>query len=272
MNSLLNLFNLGLIDPEHKEPVMKKVLNYYNELDFNETPLLVNRTLHKMVREITNDPDPYKKLKDKYNNIALEYYEKYKTIIKEAQNPFDIAMRLSIAGNIIDFGPGHSIDVEKTINKVMAMDLAADQSKILQEEISKAKSILYLADNTGEIVFDKLFIETINHPNITVAVRQSPILNDATMEDIEKLEINKLVKVITNGDNAPGTLYEATSESFKEAFEAADLIISKGQGNYEGLNHFHEYNIFFLLMAKCNIVADIIGVKKGDCVVKKAGL
>lgn len=180
-------------------------------------------------------------------------------------------MRLALSGNIIDFGPGHVIDVEKTIEKIFNVDLAIDDSKKLFEEIKKAKSILYLADNTGEVVFDKLFLEVINHDNVTFAVRHSPILNDATIEDVKTLGIDKIVKeVITNGDNSPGTLLTHVSDEFLEKFNSVDLIISKGQGNYEGLHEVKDKNLFLLFMAKCHIIADDAGVKKGDCVVKHA--
>jgi len=271
INSLINLFNQGLIAEEYKDNVIKNVLKYYTEVDFNNTPLLVNRNVHRLIRKLINDPDPYKKLKDRYNSLAIEYYEKYKEKVKNSSNPFQTALRLAIAGNIIDFGPGHKIDIDCTIDRVLNNKFPIDDSLLLEQEVKKAKKILYIADNTGEIVFDKLFIETINHPEVVLVVRNSPILNDATMDDAKALGLDKIAKVITNGDDAPGTLLSAVSEEFFEEFNSADLIISKGQGNYEGLNHIKDKNLFLLLMAKCEIIADYIGVKKGDCIIKKAG-
>ncbi|MDD3149440.1 MAG: ARMT1-like domain-containing protein [Candidatus Gastranaerophilales bacterium] len=267
INSILNVFKSGLIDKKHQENVIRAVLKYYSEIDYNVTPLKINRDLHRLVREISYNQDPYKEVKDKFNQKAISYYDEYKNLINTSKNPFQIALKLAIAGNIIDFGPTHDINIEKTIETVLSTDYAINHSAKLFEELKKAKKVLYLGDNTGEIVFDKLFIETINHPNLTYAVRQSPILNDSTMEDVKLIGIDKIANIITNGDNAPGTLLEAVSDEFLEYYNNADLIISKGQGNYEGLNTVKNRNIYFLLMAKCNIIAKDIGVKKGDFIV-----
>jgi len=270
LNGLINLFNLDLIDIKHREIVYKEVLKYYANIDFNESPLLTNRNLHRLIREISGNRDPYKMLKDKYNKEALYYYDKFKQKILTSPNPLDKALRLAIAGNIIDFGPGHSIDVEKTIERVMNEPLSIDDTQSFFKDLKQAENILYLADNTGEIVFDKLFLEVIGRSDITFAVRHSPILNDATMDDVKRLGIDKIVKVITNGDDAPGTLLEYTSDQFKAVFEKADLIISKGQGNYEGLSELKNKNIYFLLMVKCHIIAEGLRLKKGDYIVKSA--
>ncbi len=268
LNGLISLFKQDLIDKEVQEKAFKKVLDYYSKINFEDSPLLINRNLHQLIRESSNNLDPYKKLKDKFNNEALKYYDKYKELLLTAENPMDLALRLAIAGNIIDFGPGHPINIEKTIEKVLNSELTIDDSSELFEEIKKAKNIVYLGDNTGEIVFDKLFLEIINRPDITFVVRNSPILNDATTEDAKNLGIDKLANIMTNGDCAPGTLLSHVSPEFKEVYDNADLIISKGQGNFEGLSEEKDKNIFFLLMIKCHIVADDLGVQKGDYIAK----
>jgi len=270
LNGILGLFKRGLIGEKYQETLIREVLKYYSNADFRESPLLTNRNLHKLIREISGNTDPYKQLKDKYNHEALRFYEKYRKEVFESDDPFDMAMRLAIAGNIIDFGPGHIFDVEETIEKVLNSDFAVDHSLEFKKSIQEAKSIVYLADNAGEIVFDKLFLEVINRPDITFVVRHSPILNDATMEDVEFLGIDKLASVMTNGDCAPGTLLSLVSEEFKEKFDKADLIISKGQGNFEGLSEVTDKNIFFLLMIKCHIIAEDLGITKGDYIIKSA--
>jgi len=270
INSILNMFELGLIENRYKEPIIKSTLKYLAEIDYNDTPIRVNRNKHRLIRKISGNSDPYKPLKEKFNTEALKLYPEYKQIVDSDKNPFNKALRLAIAGNIIDFGPGHTINIKQTIEEIFKSNLAVDHSKELFDEIKKAKSILYLLDNTGEVVFDKIFIETVNHPNITVVVRNSPILNDATMEDAKLLELDKLATIITNGDDSPGTLLSDVSEEFMEKFNNADLIISKGMGNFEGLSGVKDKNIFFLLVAKCNIVANILGTKKGGYIVKSA--
>lgn len=271
INGVLNLFKNGLLDEKYKEEILRQVLKYYSEVRYDQLMIGAAREVQRIIRDVSGISDPYKALKDEFNDKALEYCEKYEKAIKEDSNAFEKAMRLSIAGNIIDFGPTHDFDVDAKIEEVFNAKFPIDDSKDLFEEIKKAKSILYLADNTGEIVFDKLFLEVINHPNVTLAVRNSPVLNDATMEDVLHLGLDKVVsKVITNGDNAPGTFLECVSDEFLEYFDNVDLIISKGQGNFEGLNDVNDRNIYFLLTVKCDVIADSANITKGDCIVKSA--
>lgn len=271
INGVLNLFKNGLLESKYQEEILRRVLKYYSEVNYNQLTISVGKEVKKIIYEVSGNPDPFKPLKDKFNQKALEYYKKYESSIKNDSNPFDKAMRLAIAGNIIDFGPTHDFDVDKKIKEVFKTDFPIDDSKLLFEEIKKAKSILYLGDNTGEIVFDKLFLEVINHPNVVFAVRHSPVLNDATLDDAYFAGIDKVVsKVITNGDNAPGTLLNCVSDEFLNYFNSVDLIISKGQGNFEGLGNIINKNIFFLLTVKCELIAKEIGVRKGDCIVKLA--
>lgn len=267
INSVLNLFKNELLDDKYQEEILRKVLKYYSEADYNQLTIGAAKNIQKIIREVTGISDPYKCLKDKYNLKALEYYEKYKNAVDKEK-----ALKLTIAGNIIDFGPTHDFDVDKKIEEVLEAEFPFNDSKELFEEIIKAKSILYLGDNTGEIVFDKLFLEIIKHPNVTFVVRHSPVLNDATIEDAVFVGIDKVVKkLITNGDSTPGTLLSSVSQEFLEYFNNADLIISKGQGNFEGLSEITDKNIYFLLTVKCENIAQSIGVKKGDCIVKSGG-
>jgi uncharacterized protein with ATP-grasp and redox domains len=271
INGVLNLFKNGLLDLKYQEEILRKILKYYAEADYNKLTISAAKDVKKIIYEVSGVLDPYKSLKDKFNLKAFEYYKKYEKKIKNNSNSFEKALRLAIAGNIIDFGPTHDFDVDKKIVEVFDVNFPINDSKELFEEIKKAESILYLADNTGEIVFDKLFLEVIKHPNVIFAVRHSPVLNDATLEDVKFVGIDKIAaKVITNGDNAPGTLLNCVSEEFLWYFNNVDLIISKGQGNFEGLSEVTDKNIYFLLTVKCEMIANVIGVQKGDCIVKSA--
>jgi len=269
INGTLNLFKKGLLDSKYREEILRRILEYYSKVDYNQLTISAGKQVKKIIEEVSGVLDPFKPLKDKFNKKAIEYCEKYEYAIKNDINPSAKAMRLAIAGNIIDFGPTHDFDVDKKIEEVFQAEFPIDDSTELFEEIKKAKSILYLGDNTGEIVFDRLFLEVINHNNVIFAVRHSPVLNDATMEDALLVGLDKVVsKVITNGDNAPGTLLNCVSDEFLDYFNSADLIISKGQGNFEGLSHITNKNIFFLLTVKCKLIADEIGVQYGDCIIK----
>lgn len=230
----------------------------------------ITRNILARLREYSNVEDPYRKEKQDGNRLMLERYEEFREMIRNTANQFDTALRLAIAGNIIDFGPTNHFDVEGTIDRVLNSDFTIDHSQQLQDEIKKAKTILYLGDNCGEIVLDRLFLETINHPDVWFAVREMPVLNDATEKEAREAGIHQVAKIISNGDDAPSTLLYRVSPEFKEIYQQADLIISKGMGNYEGLMFESDPRLFFLLMVKCPVIGRKIGAEKGDFVVKRS--
>lgn len=211
--------------------------------------------------------DPFEQEKKESNQMALELYKEWKTKVFQSENPFELALRLSVAGNIMDYGVANQFDVHKTIDNVLHASFAINHIKHLYNEISKANKILYLGDNTGEIVFDKLFLEVINHPRVIFAVKDAAILNDATLEDAMYVGIDKITHVISNGDTAPSTLLNRVSQEFLNHYQTADVIISKGQGNLEGLIGEQDDRIYFLLMAKCDVIADVLKVNKGSFIV-----
>jgi uncharacterized protein with ATP-grasp and redox domains len=226
-----------------------------------------SRELHGILKSYTNNPDPYKDIKKENNDQALNFLPELSKFISQSRDPFGTALRIAVAGNIMDFAVNDNFNLKATISKTLDADFAIDHSARLKEKLFKAESVLYLGDNAGEIVFDKLFIETIKHPNLVYVVRGSPVINDATMEDAEYVGMKEIVSVISNGYDAPSTIPEKCSFHFKDHFSNADLIISKGQGNLEGLATLNDKRIFFLLMVKCNVMAEFLHVKKDSLVV-----
>lgn len=226
-----------------------------------------SRSLHNLLKEYTNNSDSYVSIKKESNDSALSLYQELKEKIQQAENPFDVAVRLAIAGNIMDSAIFDSFDIKRTLDKTLNSSFAIDHSDYLKQDLLKAKKVLYIGDNAGEIVFDKLFIEMIRHPGMTFSVRGRPVINDATMEDAEYIGMKNVADVISNGSDAPSTILALCSEEFCTAFDEADVIISKGQGNLEGLFSNKNKNIYFLLMVKCEVIADALNVKKGDFVV-----
>lgn len=229
----------------------------------------VTRNILQKLGEHSEVKDPYKTEKEESNRELLLRYAEFKQRIESSDNPFDTALRYAIAGNIIDFGPTHKFDVEETIARVFNSNLAINDSAQLQDKIERAKTILYLGDNCGEIVLDKLFLETINHPNVIFAVRDKPILNDATVKEATEVGIHEVATVISNGDDAPSTLLHRVSKEFLEIYKSADLIISKGMGNFEGLMDEKDSRLFYMLMIKCPVIGKMVGAEKGAFVVKR---
>ncbi|MDS1032380.1 ARMT1-like domain-containing protein [Porphyromonadaceae sp. NP-X] len=229
----------------------------------------LSREVHILFKKYSGNGDPYKLVKRQSNDMVLSRYDDLKKTIASSADPFVTALKLAIAGNIIDYGIPQQFDLDETIRKVLTSDFAIDHSKDLKQSLSEAKSVLYIGDNAGEIVFDKLFIETIHHPDLWYAVRGAPIINDVTMEDAKYVQMNDAAHVIENGYDAPSTMLSHCSEEFKDLFSRADIVISKGQGNLESLLHESSKKIYFLLMVKCDVIADILGVKKGQFVVAR---
>lgn len=254
-----------------QEEIIKKSLKELGEMNFNETAPEIAFRMHQHAKNITNITDPYVTLKEQYNKIAKEIYER---IIEEkwldnAEDPFDMSCRLAIAGNIIDFSVGLNLehsDIVKSVEDSIKHDIFGTGTTALREAVEKSNNIMYIADNAGEIIFDKFLLENLPVNKVTYVVKGGPIVNDATMQDAISAGIVDLVKVIDNGHAAQGTILKDCSSTFKSEFSKADLIISKGQANFETLSDIKDKTIFYLLRAKCSSVASAIGCKQMDYV------
>ena len=231
------------------------------------SPLEAGQHLRAELERVTGIADPYSEEKRAGNQLAMQLYHEWKPLVYQSDDPFSMALRLAVAGNIMDYGASERFDIQQTIRNVLHADFAIDHSRALQEKIRQAGSVLYLGDNAGEIVFDRLLIEVMQHPDVTFAVRGAPVINDVTLEDAAFAGMHTVANVISNGHNAPSTLPEKSSPEFRSVFEKADLIISKGQGNLEGLWDRHDSRIFFLLMAKCPVFAELLRVPEQSFIV-----
>ena len=265
----------GLVtsDNELRERILREVLSYLSEKSFEGTAPSIGRDIHGIVKTLTGDTDPYYKAKKDSNTLALKLIPSLKGSIRNSFDPFETALRLAIAGNIIDYGQGDTIGeetIKNALSQCLTQPIERDAIENLKQELSRASNILYLADNAGEIVFDRLLIDELQHYPVSLAVRGKPIINDALREDAAIAGIDKVIEVIDNGADIPGTIIEECSQEFRERFFESDLIIAKGQGNYETLSNTPK-KIFFLLKVKCPVIARDIGCNEGDIVVKKKG-
>jgi uncharacterized protein with ATP-grasp and redox domains len=257
------------LTPEQKSEFVQKMVQRYQEVQHDFSAPSYSRDLRNIFQTYSSSQDLYKEEKKVSNDLALRLYPDLKQLVLDSEKPLETALRFALAGNVIDFGVHAEYDLEHTIKSVLNTPLAIDNMAELFKRISRADTILYLGDNSGEIVLDKLFIETINHPNVYFAVRGAPVLNDVTVFDAKYVGIDSVAHVISNGGDVPSTVLDLAPPDFVELFERADLIISKGQGNLEGLIDTAIDKIFFLSMIKCDVVADAVGVPKGSFVVMK---
>jgi len=258
---------------ETHEHVMKEVLKHLENIDFKKSPPELSREVHRIIRNIAKTDDPYKKVKVESNEKIKKIFEKLKERVKESDDPLVSSIKLAIVGNVIDFGTMNRFNVDEMIEHALEREFDDRDYPVFKKELKESKSILYLADNTGEIFFDKLLLEELNNRDkkITYVVKQNPIINDALEEDAEFAGINKIADIITYDNDqrisTPGVVMEYASDEFKRAYEKADMVISKGQGNYEGLSDTNR-RVFFLLVAKCPLVARDIGSNVGKLILK----
>ena len=268
----LDAARLATDDKQIHEQVVREVLILAKDLDMSQSPPVMGQKIHRLIRELVGTEDPYRDVKKQFNNAALQLYSKMRAYIIESKDMLETAIRLAIAGNIIDFGVNSELqesELEKTISECLAAEFSDKQLKPFQQAINEAEKILYLADNAGEIIFDRLLIERLPIEKVTVVVKGSPVINDATMEDAVLAGLPRIVEVIDNGSDGPGTILETCSEVFVDRFKEADLVIAKGQGNYETLSDVDK-NIFFVLKAKCPVIAQDLGCEVGEMIFRKS--
>ncbi len=264
-----NVTNMFGLSEEQREEAMWETHTYLAGANYEGcTPESMGELWQILLRHV-GGKDPYAGIKSLCNQEAMKMLPTTREKIARAKDPFTVALKYAIAGNLIDYGLEHPVSIEEQnaqIDVIANTSFSIDDSGKLLLAMSRAKTMLYLGDNAGEIVFDKLLVEQIRKrfPLIDLAfvVKGSPVLNDVTHADADEVGMREVARVIDNGDASPGTVLPRTSEAFQAAFAGADVILSKGQGNYESLSGVTKENLFFLFTAKCDTVCAEAGVPK----------
>ncbi len=258
-----------------KEELLKEVFAYLSKMDFESTTPEIIGQVFNIIKKHTNNPDPYKETRNYYNTLFLKLLPEFEMRIEQFENPFQLAVRYAIIGNIIDFNPIHNTlleDIFDCFEKMEQLELAIDDSAALRKDILNAKKLLYLGDNCGEICMDKILLKRIKvlNPDVEIlfGVRGKSVVNDSIAEDAYYVGIDEYAEVIDNGDDSLGTVLNRTSSEFKEIYTNADVVIAKGQANYECLSEENK-NIYFLLMTKCDVIANDIGVAENKMICMK---
>ena len=261
---------LGTNDVSLQKAILKSTLEDIQRTDTSKPPAFTTTFVHRKIRQMLG-MDPFKDIKSEYNQIALKLYPSLKTTIEKSTDPLWTSVRLAIAGNVIDFGIFTSVDIEGTISKALNSKIAVDDYNSLKDAVSYADEILYLTDNAGEIVFDRLLIETLIQfgKKVKAVVKGSPVINDSTMEDARESGLTKICEIMDNGSEAVGTILHWTSSTFQKTFKDAQLIISKGQANFETLIGT-EKKLFFLFQSKCDVVSKELSLSTGSMLLKKS--
>ena len=266
MSQALRAGRIATKDEKKIKALLDDVGCIIKDIPMDSTPPETGELIYQKVKEITGVEDPYKIIKEANITEALALYPKLKQIVKNSHNKLLTAIRIAIAGNVIDLGMDKEFNILEDVYKVLKQDFSIFDFEEFITQLEKAKSILYLGDNAGESVFDKILIEEMGKP-VTYVVRDIPVINDVTVEDAVSSGLDELTEIISSGTTAPGTILKLCNDDFLHRFNNADMIISKGQGNYEGLSNVNR-SVFFLLIAKCYVIANDLKVKENDIVLK----
>jgi uncharacterized protein with ATP-grasp and redox domains len=252
---------------DQQRAVLDRVLEMLQQIALSSTPPEIGDRVHRIVRREIGHRDPYRAIKEAGTCQALALYPQLKTWVQESDDPLDVAVRLSIAGNIIDLGPQQQYDLWGVIERVLAQPFAVDNRTAFREAFSRNGQVLYLADNAGETVFDRILIEALQQP-VVYAVKGGPVLNDATREDALAAGVDQVAQLIETGSDAPGTILDRCSDEFRQLYEKVGMVVAKGQANYETLSGTGP-KVFFLLQVKCPVIARDVGVTVGSIVLKQ---
>jgi uncharacterized protein with ATP-grasp and redox domains len=266
LDQALRAGRIATDDEQKIKRLLDEVGMMIKEIQLDSTPPETGRRIYQRVREITEKNDPYRKIKKENTAKALALYPSLKRRVEAAGDRLMAAIRLAIAGNVMDFGANKDFDIEAEINEVFKRSLAIADCDAFRDHLDRARQILFIADNAGECVFDRLLIEEMKKP-VTYAVRGAPVVNDATVADALQAGIHQVALIMSSGTDAPGTLLATCSPEFRQLFNRSTFVISKGQGNYEALSA-EKQPIFFLLKAKCRVIAEDIGVNPGGLILK----
>ena len=235
-------------------------------------PPQIGRRIQQIVREVTGEGDPFREAKRRGNELGLAQFPGLQRRVEQAADPLLEAVRLAVAGNVIDLATCSGFDLERAIQESLVQKFSIFDYDPFRAAVERARRVLYIADNAGEIVFDRLLVEELLRRGlrVTVAVRGGPVINDAVLEDARLAGFDPRVEIIDTGSDLPSVVPEESGVTFRERYREADLVISKGQGNFEGL-HDERRPIAFLLMAKCGPVAGWLGVRQGTLVLRYRG-
>ncbi len=248
--------------------IRRKAEAIIERASLDEVPARTTTVIHRMLRQETG-VDPYKTVKETYNRIALEMLPMLRRTAAVQADGLEGGVRAAVAGNVIDFGIYETIDLNRSIEESFRLPLPSSAYRSFASRVAASRRILYLCDNAGEIVFDRVLLEILREmgKEVTAVVKGAPVINDATLDDAHATGLQECARVIENGSDGIGTLLETCPQRFRDEYRSADIVISKGQANYETLVQEKDERVFFLFKVKCPVVASYLKRPDGDIVV-----
>ena len=275
INQSLKVSNAIHASEELTHTLSSTVEDMSKSFSYENNPPEIAADVYEKMAFIANKADLYDEVKELSTVKAKSFVPLLKTRLQNSSDKLLTATKIAVAGNVIDLAAAVEFDLEEELHKVFDTEFAHDDFLRMSEELLNATNILVIGDNVGEHIFDYLFIETLKelHPNANYSymVRGNPIINDVTMKEAKEAGFDKLCNLVDSGVNTPGFTYTRANKYSQELFDSADVVISKGMGNYECMSDSHRGNIFFLLKVKCNVVASSLGKNVGDIICKEKG-
>lgn len=253
-------------DEDQQYHIMRQVISELHQFPPEEMPPEMAGRIHRIVRDNLGVDDPYRLAKERSTTQALTLYPQLKAMVAASDDPVATAMRICVAGNIIDMGVTHAYDLEGTLERALSEPFAIDHLAEFRQAVAANGEILFIGDNTGETVFDRILIETLTVP-VTYVVRGGPIINDVTVADAQAAGLHQVATIADSGAQIPGVDLRRSTPDFRERFRQAHVILAKGQGNYESLSG-SQAPVFFALQAKCPVIAQDLGVPLKSFVLK----
>lgn len=261
------------VKPEQEQVIFEITKKHIGNFDFNSTPPHNAFALYEELATYLQTEDIYAKMKEEASKKAKEFIPTCKQAIESSNDKLRAAVQCAIVGNVLDLAAEVMFDLDTEVKKVFEMPFAIDNFSLLQKKLEKTKTLVYLADNAGEEIFDKICIQTLRelYPQIEVYyfVRGKAIINDLTLTHAKASGLDEVATLVDSGVPTPGFAFDMANEESKNLFFNADCIISKGMGNYECLGREKDFPLFFLFKVKCGVVAREVGANLGDIVCKK---
>ncbi|MBP1910757.1 uncharacterized protein with ATP-grasp and redox domains [Thermococcus stetteri] len=270
-NQCQRIVEMGTDDLELRKKGVIEAAKLMANISEDSVPAIFGSEVFLGVYKVIGNDDPFREYKELSNRLA----QRVVSDLEKERIDLRTALKLAIIGNVIDFAVGYSPEkIEDDVKEMLQEELYIDHSEELFEALKSAETLLYLTDNCGEIYFDRLFLkklkEAFPHLEIYIAGKEGPIINDATVEDLKRAGFEEIGKVVSTGTRIVGVPLDRVSDEFRSIFENVDVIIAKGQGNFETLSKIEDERVFYLLKAKCRPIARELGVPQGAMVCIRA--
>ncbi|WP_111707843.1 damage-control phosphatase ARMT1 family protein [Lutibacter citreus] len=267
MEQALRAGRMATSDEKQIKQILDKTGEMIKTVSMQSTAPEIGKIIYSIVSNVTGNQDPYKSIKQRHIKETKDIYPELEKIVANSKDKLLTAIRIAIAGNVIDLGVKKSFDIVKDVKSILKQEFAVLDYSIFKSQLEKTESILYIGDNVGESVFDKILIKELRK-SVKYAVRSIPIINDVTWEDAIASGLDEVAELIDSGCKSPGVILDQSTPEFLKIFNKSDLVISKGQGNFEGLSDCNR-QVFFLLKAKCPIISNHLEVAEGSIILKE---